>query len=75
MAQKRQQDSRLQIRCKADERDLMERAAEADERSLSQWVVRAAVKTARAQLGEKGGAGWFGGCVIVYGGYTLATFL
>ncbi len=53
MTQKRQQDTRLQIRCKAEERELMQRAADADERSLSRWIVRAAVKAARDQLGEK----------------------
>ncbi len=49
--------SSVQIRCKADERSLMERAAQADDRSLSQWVVRAAVKATHDQLGGGSGAG------------------
>ncbi len=52
-SQKRQQDTRLQIRCKTEERELMERAAKDDERSLSQWIVRAGIKAAKAQLGEE----------------------
>ena len=46
----RQFDTPLQVRVTSEQRDLFERAARKDERSLSNWVRDRLVKTARKEL-------------------------
>jgi uncharacterized protein (DUF1778 family) len=49
--------SRLDLRLSEDERDLYERAAEADARTLSNWIRDRLNKAAKAELGEVDGGG------------------
>jgi uncharacterized protein (DUF1778 family) len=44
--------SRLDLRLSEEERDLYERAAEADSRTLSNWIRDRLNKAAKAELGE-----------------------
>lgn len=49
--------SRLDLRLTEEERDLYQRAAEADSRTLSNWIRDRLNKAAKADLGEEGGKG------------------
>ena len=49
--------SRLELRLTDEEKDLYQRAAELDNRPLSNWIRDRLNKAARAELGEKGGKG------------------
>ena len=46
--------SRLDLRLTEEERDLYQRAAEADSRTLSNWIRDRLNKAAKAELGEGG---------------------
>lgn len=52
--EKRQFDQPLQVRVTQEQRDLFERAAQADGRSLSNWARLALERAARRELGKKG---------------------
>ena len=49
--------SRLDLRLSEVERELYERAAEADSRTLSNWIRDRLNKAAKAELGEEDGKG------------------
>lgn len=46
--------SRLELRLTDEEKDLYQRAAEQDNRPLSNWIRDRLNKAARAELGDKG---------------------
>jgi uncharacterized protein (DUF1778 family) len=48
--------SRLDLRLTEEERGLYQRAAESDGRTLSNWIRDRLNRTAKAELGEDGGA-------------------
>jgi len=47
-------DTRLDMRVSQDEKELFQRAAEQDGRSLSNWIRDRLLKAAKAELGEGG---------------------
>lgn len=54
MTEKRKQDERLQIRCTAEEKEVLQVAADAENRTLSNYVLTVAVTEARKLLNKKG---------------------
>jgi len=55
MAERRKQDDRLQIRCHAEEKETLQKAADIERRSLSNFVLAAALDHARKMLETKAG--------------------
>ena len=53
MLEKRKQDERLQVRCTSDEKKLLQEAADKANRSLSNFVLNAALNEARKVRKER----------------------
>jgi uncharacterized protein (DUF1778 family) len=49
-------DARLEIRISQEEKELCQRAADRDDRPLSNWIRSRLVAAAREELGEAGGS-------------------